>query len=298
MRFFRYLIPGLIAIVIIVGSLSFFQVDTTEYVIVTQFGDPLRAITEPGLYVKWPNPVQSVIRLDRRIQIYNVAETELLTRDKKNLLIEAYATWKVSDPLRFFVSVRDSLGANNRLSDVLSSELGVALSQYDLTTLVTTETKSTQLPAMTEQVTQQVALRIAPYGFSVTDVRIKMLNFPEANRQSVFQRMRAERERIARQLRSEGAELATVIRAEADAERTMILSESQGEAERIRGEGEAEAIRIYAEAFGRDPEFYQFLRTLESYDDVLSPGTTLILPADSELLKYLNADGTVVGTGF
>jgi membrane protease subunit HflC len=121
-----------------------------------------------------------------------------------------------------------------------------------------------------------------------------MLNFPEANRQSVFQRMRAERERIARQLRSEGAEEATKIRAEADATRTTTLSEAQREAERIRGEGEAEAIRIYAEAFGQDPEFYQFLRTLESYDKVINTGTTLILPADSELLKYLNSNGNIV----
>jgi membrane protease subunit HflC len=297
MRVFRYLIPALIAVSVIVVGLSLFQVDTTEYVIVTQFGKPVRAITEPGLYGKWPAPVQSVIRLDRRLQMYNVMETELLTKDKKNILVEAYTTWKIDDPLKFFTSVRDPSGANSRLSDIMSSELGVALSQYDLTNLVTTDPASMQLMTMTERITNQVALRVAPYGFSVTDVRLKMLNFPEANRQSVFQRMRAERQRIARQLRSEGTELATVIRAEAEAERTTILSEAQKQAERIRGEGEAEAIRIYAEAFGQDPEFYQFLRTLEAYDDVITPGTTLILPSDSELLKYLDADGTVVRPG-
>lgn len=294
MRLTRYFIAGLMVIGFIIITLSLFQVDTTEYVIVTQFGQPVRAITRPGLYVKWPDPIQSVIRLDRRVQLYNVSQTEFLTRDKKNILVEAYATWQVEDPIQFFKSVRDPIGANTRLADILSSELGVALSQYDLTNLVTTEVETMQLPAMTAQATQQVAQRTAPYGFNVTDVRLKMLNFPEANRQSVFQRMRAERERIARQLRSEGTEEATKIRAEADAERTTILSEAQREAERIRGEGEAEAIRIYAEAFGQDPEFYQFLRTLQAYDKVINSGTTLILPADSELLKYLNPNGDVV----
>ena len=294
MRRIYYLIAGVLVIGFIITTLSLFQVDTTEYAIVTQFGEPVRAITQPGLYVKWPDPIQSVIRLDRRVQLYNFSQAEFLTQDKKNILVEAYATWQVDDPIQFFKSVRDPAGANTRLADILASELGVTLSQYELTNLVTTEAETMQLPAMTAQATQQVAEATAPYGFGVTDVRLKMLNFPEANRQSVFQRMRAERERIARQLRSEGTEEATKIRAEADATRTTTLSEAQREAESIRGEGEAEAIRIYAEAFGQAPEFYQFLRTLEAYDKVINPGTTLILPADSELLKYLNSNGDIV----
>jgi len=288
MRYVRYLIAGVLAVVFAFASLMLFQVDTTEYAIVTQFGQPVRTITEPGLYVKLPEPVQSVIRLDRRVQVYNLPQAEFLTTDKKNILVETYATWQVSDPVQFFKSVRDPGGADTRLADILASELGVALGQYELANLVTTDASTMQLPAMMAQVTQQVDGRTAAYGFSVADVRLKLLNFPEANRQSVFQRMKAERERIARQLRSEGTEEATKVRASADAERTTILSGAQREAERIRGEGEAEAIRIYAEAFGQDPEFYQFLRTLQAYDKVINAGTTLILPADSELLKYLN----------
>jgi len=289
----RYLTIGVLVVIFVVANLMLFQVDATEYAIVTQFGQPVRAILEPGLYGKLPDPVQSVIRLDRRLQVRNLDQTEFLTRDKKNILVEAYATWQIKDPVRFFTSVRDAAGAGTRLADMLTSELGVALGRYELGNLVTTTPEAMQLPAMTAQVTARVDARTAAYGFSVTDVRLKALNFPEANRQSVFQRMKAERERIARGFRSEGTEEATKVRAAADAERTTILSAAQREAERIRGQGQAEAIRLYAAAFGQDPEFYQFLRTIQSYDKIITKGTTLILPADSELLKYLNQTGSV-----
>ncbi|HRW03496.1 MAG TPA: protease modulator HflC [Caldilineaceae bacterium] len=291
MRFLRNFLIGILLIALIAVSLMFYQVDTTEYAIVTQFGQPVRSDMEPGLYFKLPDPIQSVLRLDRRTQIYNLVQTEFLTKDKKNILAEAYTTWQVADPLRFYASVRTPIGADTRLADIVVSELGATMAQYDLTNLVTTEPATMQMDKMMNQVTEQVNQRTITYGFTVTDVRLKMLNFPEANRQSVFQRMKAERERIARQLRSEGTEEATKVRAIADAERTTILSAAQRDAERVRGEGEAEAIRIYAEAFGQDPEFYQFLRTLQAYDLVINDGTTLVLPADSELLKYLNQNG-------
>lgn len=277
-----------IAILLFLVLLVIFQVNTTEYVIVSQFGQPVRSITEPGIYAKLPDPFQSVIRLDRRIQVHSHHETEFLTKDKKNILVEAYATWQVDDPVQFYKSVRDTQGADSRLLDILTSELGVALGQYDLTDLVTTDPKTMKMSAMTDRLTKQTNQRTTAYGFTVTDVRLKQINFPEANRQSVFQRMRAERQQIARKLRSEGTEEATKIRAEADGEKTTLLSKAQEEANRIKGEGESESIRIYAESYGQDPDFYQFLRTLESYDKIINKGTTLILPSDSNLLKYLN----------
>jgi len=273
---------------LLVSFLVAFQVDTTQYAIVTQFGNPVRTITAPGLYAKLPDPIQSVTRLDRRTQIFTIGESEFLTKDKKNVLVEAYATWQLQDPVQFYRSVRDNQGAASRLSDIMISELGIALSQYELSNLVSTDPSQIQLSQMLENLTKQTNDRTKEYGFSVTDVRLKQINFPEANRQSVFQRMRAERQQIARQLRAEGTEEATKIRAEADAEKTQLLSKAQEEASKTKGEGEAEAIRIYAQAFGKDPGFYQFLRTLESYDKIITPGTTLILPSDSELLKYLN----------
>lgn len=284
----KIVIAALVGVLLVVGMLVLFQVDNTQYAIVTQFGNPVRTITEPGLYAKLPDPLQNIIRIDRRVQVYNVPEKEFLTKDKKNILVEAYATWRVDDPVQFFKSVRDAEGASARLSDILSSELGVALSQYELANLVSTNVEQIQLTQMLDQLSKQTDERTRPYGFQVSDVRLKQLNFPESNRQSVFQRMRAERQQIARQLRSEGTEAATKIRAEADAEKTTLLSKAQEEANRVKGEGEAEAIKIYARAFGRDPDFYQFLRTLESYDKIINKGTTLILPSNSELLKFLN----------
>ncbi len=290
----RGLSIGIPALAFLVTTLVFFTVDVTEYAIVTQFGAPVKVIMEPGLFAKIPDPVQSLIRLDRRLQVFNGAETEFLTKDKKNILVQAYATWRISDPLQFFKSVRNNIGANLRLADIMTSDLGAILGRYELADMVTTQLEQTKLPTLSEEATKLISGRVKVYGYEVTDVRLKMLNFPEANRKSVFQRMRAERQQIARQLRSEGTEESTKIRAAADAERTTLLSAAARDAEKLRGQGEAEAARIYSAAYGKDPQFYKFLRSLESYDKVITEGTTLILPSNSELLKYLNPDSSAL----
>ncbi len=284
----RYLLPSLAALAFIAVTLVFYQVDTTEYVIVTQFGNPVRAVNSPGLYAKLPDPVQSVIRLNNRLRLYTLPQAEFLTQDKKNVVTESYATWRVTDPLLFYETVKDAPGAEARLADILASELGVVLGKYALSSLVTVNPADMQLPTMMEQIRGNVDRRTGQYGFAVTDVRLKLITYPEANQASVFQRMRAERERIARQLRSEGAEEAAKIRAGAETEAATVRAEAQREAEAIRGAADAEAIRIYAEAYGKDEEFYRFLRTLQSYDAFIDEGTTLILPADSDLLQFLN----------
>jgi membrane protease subunit HflC len=220
--------------------------------------------------------------------VYNLPQTEFLTADKKNIVLEAYATWQVTDPLAFLKTVRDPIGAQTRLADVVASELGAALGQVELRQLVTVEAEQLRLPEMLGTVTSSTAGRTGDFGFAVTDVRLKTLTFPGANLTSVYQRMRAEREAIARQFRSEGTEQAAGIRAAADAERAQILADAEQEAANIRGQADAESIAIYAAAFGEDLEFYQFLRTLESYQMFIDENTTLILPADSELLQYLN----------
>lgn len=288
MKILRTLLITGVVVVFIATNLVFFTVDTTEYAIVTQFGNPIRAITQPGLYLKLPDPVESVQTINRQLQIYNLPQIELLTQDKKNVLIEAYVTWQVTDPLQFIKAVRDIGGAETRLADILASEVGVALGQVPLNQLVTTEAETMQLSNMLAGVTQATGGRASQYGFTVTDVRLRLLTFPEANQASVFQRMRAEREAIARQFRSEGTEQAAIIRAKADTEKATLLAEANQQAQTIRGEADAAAIRIYAEAFGQDPEFYRFLRTLESYKAFADEGTTLVLPTDSPLLQYLN----------
>lgn len=292
MKLIRNLALGLIALAFLAAYLIFFQVDATEYAIVTQFGQPVNVITQPGLYAKLPDPIQSVVHINNQLRVYNLPQTEFLTADKKNIVLEAYATWEVTDALTFLKTVRDPVGAETRLADIVASELGVALGQVELSQLVTTDAAQLKLPDTLDAVTQGAAGRTAQYGLAVTDVRLKQLTFPQANLTSVFQRMKAEREAIARQFRSEGTEQAAKIRADADAQKAQILADANQQAAEIRGQADAEAIAIYAAAFGKDPEFYRFLRTLQSYETFVDSNTTLILPSDSELLQYLNPGNT------
>lgn len=288
MKLIRNLIIGAAVIGFLAANLVFFQVDATEAAIVTQFGQPVRVINNPGLYLKLPDPIQSVLPINTQLQVYNLSQTEFLTADKKNIVLEAYTTWEVSDPLTFLEAVRDPVGAETRLADIVASELGAALGQVELGELVTVNSEDLKLAEMLTAVTGGATNRTESFGFTVTDVRLKQLTFPQANLTSVFQRMRAEREAIARQFRSEGTEQAAGIRATADTERAQILADARESAAEVRGQADAEAISIYAESFGKDLEFYQFLRTLESYESFIDENTTLILPSDSELLQYLN----------
>lgn len=294
MKSLRTIILVIIALGFLAVNLVFFQVDATEYVVVTQFGNPVNVITRPGLYAKLPDPFQSVTRINNQLRVYNLPQTEFLTADKKNIVLEAYATWKVTDTLTFLKTVNDPQGAETRLADIVSSELGTALGQVELSQLVTVDAAQLKLGDTLLVVTQGAADRTQQYGFVVTDVRLKLLTFPQANLTSVFQRMKAEREAIARQFRSEGTEEAAKIRAGADADKAKILADANQQAAEIRGQADAEAIAIYAAAFGKDPEFYRFLRTLQSYEAFIDSNTTLILPSDSELLQYLNPGNVTV----
>jgi len=196
--------------------------------------------------------------------------------------------WRIADPVLYLKSLREQSRAETRLADVVASELGTALGRQELSALVTTEPAAMRLPEVLDDVTRRSDAQIRPYGMRVVDVRLKLLNFPEKNKVSVFSRMKSERERQARKYRSEGAEEAAKIRAEAERDQKVILSEAYMKAEKLKGEGDAQAIKIYAEAYGQDPRFYKFLRTLESYQKFMDEKTTLILPATSDLLKYLN----------
>jgi len=275
-----------IAAAIVLLYLTFFSVRETEFVLVTQFGRPIRTITEAGLQVKWP--FQTALYFDRRLRIYNPRPSEFLTRDKKNLVIENYVAWKIQDPNRFVQTVGDATAAEMRLHDIVWSGLSAALGTHDLEAIVSAAPAQVQAAEMLERLTgltDRAALE--QYGINVVDVRIKRLNLPEQNKQSVFARMRAERERIARQYRAEGEEQALSIRADADRQREEILSAAYKEAEKTRGEGDAESTRIYGQAYSRNPRFYKLVRTLESYKKVIDDKTTAILSSDSELLKVL-----------
>jgi modulator of FtsH protease HflC len=269
----------------------FFTVDETQYAIVTLFGRPVRTIGQAGLQVKWP--WQSLLTFEKRLLIYNPKPSEFLTRDKKNVVVDNYVCWRIADPNRFLQTVNDTTGAEMRLHDTVWSAAAAALGATDLSALVSVHAEELKLTDLMRQVTEQCRARAAQqYGIEVVDVRLKRINLPSQNRESVFARMRAERERIARQYRAEGEAEGLRIRAEADKEKSRILSESYREAERIRGDGDAESTRIYAGAYSRDPKFYKLVRTLEAYKKVIDPNTTAILSSDSELLRLLTQGKT------
>ena len=265
---------------------SFFTVRETEFVLITQFGQPLYTIQEAGLHLK--PPFQTATYFDRRLRIYNPRPSEFLTRDKKNLVIEPYVAWRIDDPKRFVESVGDQVAAEMRLHDIVWSGLAAALGNHDLESLIAPNPRQVNAAAMLETLADSTGrAALLQYGIRVVDVRIKRLNLPEANKQAVFARMRAERERIARQYRAEGEEQALAIRAGAERQREEILSAAYKDAEKIKGEGDAESTRIYSEAYSRNPRFYKLLRTLESYKKILDDKTTAILSSDSELLRVL-----------
>ena len=263
-----------------------FTIDETQFAIVTQFGKPVRTITTAGLKLKWP--WQSLLSFEKRLMVYNPRPSEFLTRDKKNIVVDNYVAWRVADPNRFLQTVNDLTGAEMRLHDTVWAAAAAALGNTDLSALISVRPEDVKVQDVMRQVTELSRARaMEQYGIEIVDVRMKRLNLPAQNRESVFARMRAERERIAKQYRAEGEAEALKIRAEADKEKARIISEAYREAEKIRGDGDAQSTRIYAEAYSRDPKFYKLVRTLEAYKKIIDPNTTAILSSDSELLKLL-----------
>jgi membrane protease subunit HflC len=274
--------------VILASGLIFYQVDEREYIVITQFGDPIKAVKKAGLNWKWPDPVQSVNRYDKRLKTYELGETEYLTEDKKNVMVDSYLVWKIDDPIKYMRTVKSRIGAETRLADILSSEIGIGVGKYDLSSLISTQPEKIKFSQMMAEVEEEISQKAEEYGIEIADVKVTLLNFPERNKLSVFRRMKAERERIAKGYRSEGTEKATKIRADADKQKQIILSEAYKMAQKIKGEGEAIAIKTYAEAYEKDIKFYELIRTLESYEKFIDEKTTVVLSADSELLKFIN----------
>lgn len=280
----RKIILGIISfiIVVVVLSATFFVVTQRDQVVITRLGEPKRVEREPGLGVRAPF-VDRVNRFDRRLLEYDSSPREILTRDKKNLLVDNYARWQIVEPLKFLQTVRDEEGAQSRLDDIIYSELRIELGRHDFLEIVATARQE-----LMDKVLAASRQKARAYGIELVDVRIKRADLPPENANAVFGRMRAEREREAMRYRSEGNEEAAKIRAEADKERVILLADAYEQEQSVRGEGDAEAIRIYADSYGRDPNFYAFIRSLEAYRASLKEGTTLILSSESEFLRYLN----------
>ncbi len=257
-------------------------VDETEQIVILQFGKPVQTITEPGLNFKFPAPIQVSNSFDKRLLEYDVPPEEILSRDKKSLIIDNYVRWRIVDPLLFLQTVRAIPTAKTRLDDIVYSELRQELGNHDMAEIIT-ETRE----LIMEKVTIASNEETSKYGIEVIDVRIRRVDLPQQNEASIYARMEAERKRQANKFRSEGEEEAQKIRAATDRDKTVILAEAYKTAQKIRGEGEAEALDIYAKSFSKDPDFYEFLRTLETYEKVIDKKTTLVLPGDSKLFKAL-----------
>ena len=257
-------------------------VDETEQVVILQFGKPIKIIKEPGLNFKLPAPIQVLNSFEKRLLEYDVPPEEILSRDKKSLIVDNYVRWRIVDPLLFLQTVRAIPTAKTRLDDIVYSELRQELGNHDMHEIITEAREF-----IMEKVTLASNEETSKYGIEVIDVRIRRVDLPRENEASIYARMEAERKRQANKFRSEGEEEAQKIRAATDRDKTVLLAEAYKTSQQIRGEGEAEALDIYAVSFSKDPEFYEFIRTLETYEKVIDKKTTLVLPGDSKLFKAL-----------
>jgi len=276
---------GLILGLVLVASLmstSMFTVHLTQTAVLLELQKPKEIITEPGLYFKIPM-LRKVRFFSKQLLDNDSPPTEVITRDKKNLLIDNFSLYRITDPLKFLETVRTENGARARLDDIVYSELRVEIGTHDLHDIVTENREK-----IMAVVTKEANKKSAEYGIEMADVRIKRIDLPPEIANSIFNRMRTERQRIAMEYRSEGKEESTKIRAETDKEKTILIAQAYKQEQTVRGEGDGQATKIYAEAFEKDPKFYSFIRSMEAYKQSLKTDTTILLSEDSEFLRFLN----------
>jgi len=284
-RIIRILAP----IVLVLGFLLYstlFTVNEIQQAIILQFGDPKRVILKAGLNYKIPF-VQNVVLLDRRILNLDAPSEEMIASDQKRLIVDAFARFKIKDPLKFYISVGNERVAQSRLSTIINARIRGVLGKEELATLV-----SKDRSRLMDKITKDVNGEAEKLGIEIIDVRIKRADLPAANSEAIYRRMQTERLREAKEFRAEGAEIAQTIRSTADKEVTIILAEANKKSEILKGEGDARRNKIFADAFGRDPNFFSFYRAMQSYEKSLIGGqTSLILSPDSEFFRFFGKSG-------
>ncbi len=291
-----FLLLVLLAAAAFALSLSTFQVREGTTAIVARFGDPRHTVRDPGLYFKWPYPVDDVIEIDHRLNVLDPDPSEYLTADKKNVVVDTFLAWRVADPVKYWVSVNSRAGAELRLTDVLRSTVGQVLSSVPFTSLVSHQPQPQTLTDVVAAITERAAPRVRnDFGVEVVAIRIKRLNFPQQNKDAVFARMEQEREKISATIRQEGVEQFERIKAEADREEARLIAEAERKAKEIRGEAEAEATRIEVDAYAKDPALFEMIRRLSIVEEALNDESVLILPSDHELLDVLEGDAWRAG---
>ena len=288
------LVAGGAVVVLWAVVASLFAVDVTEYGVVKRFGEIVRIVDQPGLHFKLP--FDNVARVGKRLTFSRPAPAEYLTVDKKNIVVESLATWRIAEPGRFLATLETRSAAEPRLGDLILGEVGAVLGKYPSSALIAPDGKSDRFDGIVEEIRGRVA-RFAreAYGVEVVDVALLRLSLPDQNREHVFDRMKAERGRMAKELRTAGELAARKITAAADRERGRIAAEAYAEAQRLRAEGDAEASRIYSAAYAESPSFYKFRRTLQAYQKFLDETTTLFLPGEAEVLRVLRPQTGAIG---
>jgi membrane protease subunit HflC len=270
-----------LALILIVVASSLFVVRQTEQVLVLQFGELKRVIKEPGLKAKIPL-IQNVVYVDNRVLDLDPPAEEVIASDQKRLVVDAVARYRITDPLKFFQTVGNENGLQARLSRIVNGSLRNVIGNYTLLDVL-----SDRRAAIMAEIRDQVNAEVSSFGVDVIDVRLRRADLPQANSEAIFQRMRSERDREAKQARAEGAEISQRIRARAERERTVITAEAQKTSQIVRGEGDGQSVKIYADAFGRDPQFFAFYRSMEAYRKALGgDNTTMVLAPDSEFFRY------------
>ena len=262
--------------IVIVGLSSVYIVDEKEQAVVLQFGNPVASVRDAGLNYKLPWPIQNVVKYEKRLLEYDSNPTDVITKDKKTLIADNYARWRISDPILFLQTLVNENNAYSRLDDIIYSELRVELGKHEFTEIIATNREK-----IMKIVADRSNEKLSTYGIEVIDVRIKRVDLPQENEKAVFGRMQAERKRQANKYRSEGEEEATKIRATTDKEKKIILAEAYQTSQEIRGKGDAKAITIFANAYNRDPDFYNFMRKLDAYKVTLKDKTTIVLSPDN-----------------
>ena len=287
MKLGKFILP-LIFVIGLVVYLSLFTVKEINQAIVLQFGDPKKIITTAGLQFKIPF-IQNVVFLDRRILSLDPAPAEVIASDQKRLIVDAYARFKIIDPLKFYISVGDERVARSRLATIINSRIRSVLGKQSLATLLSEE-RSTQMSIIQEGVNVEAE----KFGITIIDVRIKRADLPQANSEAIYKRMQTEREREAKEFRARGAEMAVTITSTADRKVTVILANAQKQSEIMKGEGDGIRNKIFADAFGQDPDFFSFYRAMQAYETALIGGdTTLILSPDSDFFKFFGNSGVI-----
>ena len=287
MKLGKFILP-LIFVIGLVVYLSLFTVKEINQAIVLQFGDPKKIITTAGLQFKIPF-IQNVVFLDRRILSLDPPPAEVIASDQKRLIVDAYARFKIIDPLKFYISVGDERVARSRLATIINSRIRSVLGKQSLATLLSEE-RSVQMSIIQEGVNVEAE----KFGITIIDVRIKRADLPQANSEAIYKRMQTEREREAKEFRARGAEMAVTITSTADRKVTVILANAEKQSEIMKGEGDGIRNKIFADAFGQDPEFFSFYRAMQAYETALIGGdTTLILSPDSDFFKFFGNSGVI-----